>query len=285
MERFINSITIITYMTKDRALIVIGYHNQELEWGDLVLESLVSQGLDAGKISILRIENSPVSTGLDSPYSNRVIQKATEQLGDVGLLVDLHCHPYQGGSTHFWSTEHEPYLYTSDTTLEEKFSEQFGKGMFRGANVNNKASSPHYAIIDPNIYGPSDRDASEAYAQAAPHTAKNLGTFLKLFQETQKVDTAYNAGDDQLRFLSDKMLLGETQRMNLTPELQQDIDYAMKWCEERAFANPDRSQYFVSALADLQEGKIRYSTKEESGIHINILKGFADAYREKYELE
>ncbi|MDP2750597.1 MAG: hypothetical protein Q8O89_07240 [Nanoarchaeota archaeon] len=91
----------------DRILVVLGYHSDELEWGKIVEKQFKERGLEKDRnISFYTIEDSPVPTGLESSYSERKINEEIEKLGDVGLLVDMHCHPFLGISEEYATYDH-----------------------------------------------------------------------------------------------------------------------------------------------------------------------------------
>ena len=61
-----------------------------------------------------------------------------------------------------------------------------------------------------------------------------------------------------------------------------DLSLAMKWCE-RMISKGQSVNYFRPALEYLQHGNIRHSL-EGSGIHANLIKSWADAYRQEHGL-
>lgn len=75
-----------------KALVIIGYHYGELEWGRKVKDSYTAKNLKGNRgIEFYEIKHSGVRQGLKSPGSESEIKKLIRKRQDVKLIIDLHC--------------------------------------------------------------------------------------------------------------------------------------------------------------------------------------------------
>lgn len=257
----------------DRILVVLGYHSDELGWGKIVEKQFKERGLDKDRnISFYTIEDSPVPTGYESPYSERKIHEEIERLGDVGLLVDMHCHPFLGLGREYFTDDHEPHFYTKNDELRERFRKVFPNTI--ASSDSCRKTNTAYAIFDPDFFGHSSMTATEVYEKGASETVENLDKLCMVFEgkKSEEIKSKY---------------------VKTIPA--EDLDFAIKWCEQKiaedsskdrqfpyySLSEDKRYFQFQKCLEDLRKGNIRYSNKDHGGVHIQTITQFANAYREK----
>lgn len=75
-----------------KAIIVIGYHRNELNWGRKVRDYYLSRNFGCPRdVQFYEIEHSKVNQGRRCLDSERKIKKSIRKCGDIKLIIDLHC--------------------------------------------------------------------------------------------------------------------------------------------------------------------------------------------------
>ena len=245
---------------KDRILVVLGYHSEELEWGKIVEKQFNDRGLNKNRnITFFTIEDSPILTGLDSPYSNQRVFDEIKKLEDVYIIVDMHCHPFLGLGEEYKTDNHEPNIHTNNLNLQCRFKEVFPYSLVHDTGWRN--SKMDYAIFDPDFWGPGSISTKEIYERSASETVDNLDKLCMVLENKDLTDI-------------------KSKYKKTVP--YEDLNDAILWCKDKIRQSPESTSFFQNSLKLLMEGQVRYSISEPKGVHISLLTSFAKAYRDKY---